>query len=142
MTTTEVCNLTGATKRQLQWWHSKGIIAPALVRGCYEYDARAVRAATIAVQLRRKGITRLELIGRILRRIGNRHGIAVISIAADMFILAPNHHLAACAAVNTCGAVIVINVEPIAHSFTDRLRELEQRMRPADYDEQHEGEQI
>ncbi len=117
MTTIEVSRLTGASLRQLQWWDENGVVTPHLTNGVREYDTRAVRDAQIVADLRRKGITRLWQVERILKAIGKRHGIAVIPATTRPDVvavaLASNYLAAAMLALQAPCAVILINVPPI-----------------------------
>jgi len=64
----EVCQLTGISARQLQWWDERGLIRPARWGRKRAFAAEDVIAALVVSELRRKGLS-LQKIARLMRRL-------------------------------------------------------------------------
>ena len=63
--TTEVHGISGASERQLQWWHEHAVVRPRMVGKTPHWSEENTLEVCIAADLRNKGFS-LKAIGRVL----------------------------------------------------------------------------
>ena len=80
-TSSQVCQRTGLTPRQLQWWDEQGIVTPARQGHRRLYSPKDLVELSVLGDLRRRGIS-LQRIRRVLELLERDYGHRLADLAA------------------------------------------------------------
>jgi len=116
MTTTELCQRTRITHREIQWWCDRGIIRCRRTdRGYRDFDETQILTVAIVAQLRRKGVT-LQRIRQL--RIAKPAGEYLVLNGGAALVWCSEQELIPCVAACP-GACLVVSVEDLRKRLYD-----------------------